>query len=75
MTRLDARTQRNLSGRNRFKSIEIWHEWAMNEQKAQAQKKLYNKSKVYAIKIFSWNIVFGSVSKHNVIYMNVSIKV
>ena len=43
MTKLDARTQNNLKGEKWIKSIETWHKLPMNEQNAQAQKKLYNK--------------------------------
>ena len=70
MDRLDGRTYKNCKSEKWIKSIETWPKWAMNEQNAQAQKKLYNK-----IKIFSCNILWGTASKQNVIYMNLSIKV
>ena len=43
MTKLDARTQKNFKGEKQVKSIETWHKSAMNEENAQAQKRLYNK--------------------------------
>ena len=47
------------------------HEWTACKSSEETLKQ----NKVYAIKIFSWNTVCGSVSKENVIYTNLSIKV
>ena len=71
MTRLEARIQKNLQGWEIDQiNWNLTHKWAMNQQNAQVQKKLYNK--VYAIRIFSCDIVWGYVSKQNVIYTNLS---
>ena len=59
MTRLDATTQKKLQGREIGQiNWNLIHQWTMNEQNTQAQKKLYI-NKVYAIKILSCNIVCG----------------
>ena len=75
MTKLDARNQKNFMGERKIKWIETWY---TNEQWMNRMHKLrrnFTIKKIYAIKIFSCNIVCGSVSKQNVIYTNLSIKV
>ena len=63
MTRLDARTQNNFKGEKKLKSIETWHKWAMNEENAQTQKKLYNRRSMPSKSSAATYSVASSVNK------------